>query len=155
MKTQTIPVYEITHEQLAESGQEVGDNGAGERALYASLRRRNLLSRLTPAQHRVVICFDEEGMTRRRAARHLLVSLQSIHQIVARIKERFPEEDERRVRNLAWFYWLIYPGTDVQVISREWGKHPVLRDYPRPPAKTLHAWFKRYGEAIRRESADR
>lgn len=144
MKTQTIPVYEITHEELAETGHEVGDGGAGERELYASLMRRNLMSRLTPTQRRVIICTSEEGLTRRETARKLLVSLQSIHQIIARIKERFPEEDERLVKNLTWFYWMVHPGADVRVIARQWHHHPVLKDYRKPHDATLSAWYRRF-----------
>ena len=144
MNSRTIQVHEITHEALAESGYEVGDNGAGDRELYASLVRRNLMSRLTPMQKRLMICLSEEDMTRRDAARRLMVSLQAVHQMVGRIKERFPEEDERRVRNLVWFFWLIYPTTNVRVISQAWYRHPVLRDYPKTDDTVLAHWFERY-----------
>ena len=142
---QTIPVHEISHEELAETGHEVGDEDA-DKELYSNLIKRNFINRLTPRQRQVVIVLGEEEKTRRSAALTLLISLQAIHQIVARIKERFPEADPRRVRNLTWFFWMIYPGTDAKTIRRYWYSHPVLKDYPRPDEETLESWYRRYAD---------
>lgn len=146
--TTRVTVHVTSFEDLDASGWEPGDDGAEERAIYSSLVRRNLMSRLTQTQRRVIICLAEEGMERKKAARHLMVSLQSIHQIIARIKERFPEEDTRLVRNLAYLYWLVYPTADERAIERQWHNHPVLRDYHKPDSEQLATWYRRFEQAL-------
>lgn len=88
-----IPVQHVSMTAMEEKGWELSDGGRQEREQYAVFNKRSLLAMLTARQRQVVICLDE-GMKRREAALHLMVSLQAIHQIILRVRKRLRERGE-------------------------------------------------------------
>ena len=82
-----IPVTSISLETLDEWGIEVGDDCKEELARDSADIRDRLLSRLTKRQQAVILQL-EAGYSRKETAQNLHRSLQSVHQIILRIRKR-------------------------------------------------------------------
>lgn len=148
MVTVPVPVRNISLETAEEHGMEFDDGERAEREAYGVLIRNNLLSSFTTKQRRVLSCIYEEGMTRKEAAVHLMVSVQSIHQIIGRMKQRAMIFDETIVRNLVFFFLLTMPNCTVDMLITMWKTHVVLRDYPEPDKELLIMWHRRFNRTV-------
>ncbi len=73
---------------MEDAGWEIGDDGQEELESYSRFTKRYYLTFLTDRQKQVVFCLAELGMSRKETALHLMVSLQAVHQIVLRMRER-------------------------------------------------------------------
>lgn len=103
MNTISITVQHISLESLRDAGWEMGDGGQSVRQIEGNLFKRDLLAVLTPTQRRVAHCLNSEGMTRDKAALHLMVSTQAIHQIVLRMRRRLMERAGIKPVIKRWF----------------------------------------------------
>lgn len=110
MNTISVTVQHISLESLRDAGWEMGDGGQGVRQIEGNLFKRDLLAVLTPTQRRVAHCLNSEGMTREKAALHLMVSTQAIHQIVLRMRRRLMERAGIKQRIKRWFIRRIFKG---------------------------------------------
>lgn len=73
---------------MEDAGWELGDDGQEELEGYSRFTKRYYLTFLTDRQKQVVFCLAELGMSRKETALHLMISLQAVHQIVLRMRER-------------------------------------------------------------------
>jgi len=88
MRTIKIPVTHISLTAMEDAGWELGDDGQEELESYSRFTKRYYLTFLTDRQKQVVFCLAELGMSRKETALHLMISLQAVHQIVLRMRER-------------------------------------------------------------------
>ncbi len=91
-----VKVSQVSLEDLADAGWELGDNGAGERSLSETQDRDHTLGRLTGRQ-REVAALLADGYTRRETAERLSVCLQAVHQIVLRMRKRLNQISQDRL----------------------------------------------------------
>lgn len=92
--TQKIYVQHVSIDVLTESGWEMGDNGFQAENSESAVQNLWILDRLTKRQRQVVTLLAD-GYKRREIAQELQVSLQSVHQIVLRIRERVKKYESR------------------------------------------------------------
>lgn len=90
MYTKKVYVEHVSIGTLQESGYELGDDGIHEEQIYGRFGELSLISCLTNRQRQVVQLLNE-GYSRKEVAEKLGVSLQAIHQIVPRIRERIED----------------------------------------------------------------
>lgn len=82
---------------MEDAGWELGDDGQEELEGYSRFTKRYYLNFLTERQKQVVYCLAELGMSRKETALHLMISLQAVHQIILRMRERLKEKSDIRL----------------------------------------------------------
>ena len=89
MRQQTIKVYvqHVSIDALEEAGWELGDDGFQAENAASFIQNDWTFQCLTKRQREVATCLFE-GYTRRETAKKLKVSLQAIHQIIPRMRNR-------------------------------------------------------------------
>lgn len=90
MYTKKVYVKHVSIVTLQESGFELGDDGVHEEQIYGRFGELALISCLTNRQRQVVNLLSQ-GYSRKEVAIKLDISLQAVHQIVPRIRERVKE----------------------------------------------------------------
>ncbi len=90
MNTISIPVKFVSMALMEEAGWELSDDGRQEQEFFAKFDKSGLIAFLTPRQRQVLSCLIK-GMERKETARHLMISLQAIHQIIPRMRKRLQE----------------------------------------------------------------
>ncbi len=93
MKTIRIPVKQLSLTDMEEAGWELGDDGREELEAYSRFTKRYYLNFLTERQQQVAFCLVELGMNRKETALHLMVSLQAVHQIILRMRNRLKSKE--------------------------------------------------------------
>ena len=144
----SIPVTNVSLDTLEDIDASGSDYDQSESQIYSALIKTNLISTFTTRQRRVLHCLYEEGMSRKEAAKHLLVSEQAIHQIVGRMKSRVRLYGNNEIRNLVYFYLSLSPDCTPEIMQEIWYAHPVLRDYPRPDKQLLALWYRKFQESL-------
>lgn len=86
-----VPVQNVSIETLSEAGYDIGDNGKQFDEMIGIGQSEYIMSLLTRRQRQVIekIC---EGYSRRDTAAMLGISLQSIHQIIPRMRKRLKKK---------------------------------------------------------------
>lgn len=145
--TQKIKVKNYSLTAMQESGWDLSDNQQDEKNFYAKFASQTIMNQLTARQRRVVICL-KEGRNRTEIASILLVSLQEVHQIIARIRRRIEDrkvdkEHMESVQNLVWVFY-YYTNCSAKSLYERWHKDEILNDYARPSLGTLKKWIRGY-----------
>lgn len=145
--TQKIKVENFSLTQMQENGWDLSDNNKDEKEIYGKFASQALINQLTGKQRRVVICLNE-GMKRQEIANHLLISLQEVHQIIARIRRRIEDKKVDKMHmqsleNLVWVFY-YYTNSSAKKLYDNWNKDVLLNDYQRPSIATLKKWIKGY-----------
>ena len=159
IRRQTMKVYvqHVSMDALKDTGWELGDNGfQAENA--ASLIQNDWLFDCLTRRQRSVATLLIEGYTRRETAEKLEVSLQAVHQIVLRMRQRLEikgrnlkikKGEYQLLKNLVYVYFLANPNKDAEEIFKNWYKHSVLTDYDRPEISLLKSWVTEFKYEIK------
>ncbi len=147
IQTEKIKVKNYSLTQMQETGWDLSDDERDEKAFYAKFASQAIINQLTEKQRRVVICLNE-GLKRQEVASRLMISLQEVHQIIARIRIRIEDKkvDKNQmesIKNLVWVFY-YYADTTAKTLYENWHKDALLNDYPRPSMATLKKWIKGY-----------
>ena len=82
-----VPVQNVSIEALSEAGYEIGDNGRETDQMIGLGQSEFIMRQLTRRQREVIDCICQ-GYTRRETAAMLGISLQAVHQIIPRMRQR-------------------------------------------------------------------
>jgi len=82
-----VPVQNVSIETLSEAGYDIGDNGKQFDEMIGIGQSEYIMNLLTRRQRQVIACICE-GYTRRETAVRLGISLQAVHQIIPRMRQR-------------------------------------------------------------------
>jgi hypothetical protein len=55
-----------------------------------------------------------------------------------------PRPFDATVKLLVYIYCLDLPTVDSETLHRIWLKHPMLKDYERPSARTIQRWRQEF-----------
>lgn len=153
---------QVSLSSLADKGFEANDDGEAVRQIFeGNLQNDSILAKLTKRQ-RIVIHYLNEGYRRKEVARILGVCLQSIHEIVLRIRKRLKRKNaieeeyqhlyikkrDKLIKNLLYLYSLSSENLDPQKIFNLWTDHPVLKDYERPDLAKMQEWMGEFSKEL-------
>jgi hypothetical protein len=113
-----------------------------------------LLKRLTNRQKKIAQLLAT-GKTRKQIAFELRVSLQAVHQIVLRMRQRYGEKPlnfyQKRERIVEFYRSLIFAGLLMhpefypEDIYENWLTDTFLKEYTRPPLMLIKKIYKEFG----------
>ena len=113
-----------------------------------------LLKRLTNMQKKIASLLAS-GRTRKQISYELRISLQAVHQIILRMRQRYGEKPlnfyqkrERIVefyRSLVFAGLLMHPNYYPEDMYEAWLNDVFLREYTRPPQMLIKKIYKEFG----------